>query len=53
MYYWNLVEVLPDFKEIFKGSEGFPQHGIHILMCNTESVNNLEFILLKYKRPTN
>jgi hypothetical protein len=30
-----------------------PQHGIHVLMCNTRSVNNLEFILLKYKRPTN
>jgi hypothetical protein len=51
MYYWNLVEVLPGFWEFFKGSEGLPQHGIHVLMCNTKLVNNLELILLKYKRP--
>jgi hypothetical protein len=51
MYYWNLVKILPNFLEIFRGSEGSPQHGVHILMCNTRLVNNLELILLKYKHP--
>jgi hypothetical protein len=51
MHYWNLVEILFGFWEIFKSSEGFLQHGIHDVMYNTKSVNNLKFILLKYKRP--
>ncbi len=25
---------------------------MHVLMCNTRSVNNLELIFLKYKHPT-
>ncbi len=44
-------QILPGFWKIFKGSEGSPWHGIRILMCNTKSMNNLELILLKYKRP--